>query len=119
MKTEVECFDLIDRIGNEFDIDTSIFLMQAGRHCHERCFAAAACDAAACDAILTRTARPAACSAAACNAMHLVLLPLMHIPLLPQNRKSASGRAQRQLNELGGVKPLAFGQYGELGPGFD
>jgi hypothetical protein len=24
---------------------------------------------------------------------------------------------QRQLNELGGVKPLAFGQYGELGPG--
>jgi hypothetical protein len=31
------------------------------------------------------------------------------------------GRApwQRQLNELGGVKPLAFGQYGELGPGFE
>jgi hypothetical protein len=26
---------------------------------------------------------------------------------------------QRQLNELGGVKPLAFGQYGELGPGFE
>jgi hypothetical protein len=22
-------------------------------------------------------------------------------------------------NELGGVKPLAFGQYGELGPGFE
>jgi hypothetical protein len=29
MNTEVECFDLIDRIGNEFDIDTSLFLMQA------------------------------------------------------------------------------------------
>jgi hypothetical protein len=27
------------------------------------------------------------------------------------------GPWQRQLNELGGVKPLAFGQYGELGPG--
>jgi hypothetical protein len=26
MKTEVECFDLLDRIGNEFDIDTSLFL---------------------------------------------------------------------------------------------
>jgi hypothetical protein len=26
------------------------------------------------------------------------------------------GPWQRQLNELGGVKPLAFGQYGELGP---
>jgi hypothetical protein len=24
-----------------------------------------------------------------------------------------------QLNELDGVKPLAFGQYGELGPGFE
>jgi hypothetical protein len=35
MKTEVECFDLIDRIGNEFDIDTSLFLMQA-THWHER-----------------------------------------------------------------------------------
>jgi hypothetical protein len=31
MKTEVECFDLIDRIGNEFDIDTSLFLMQGRR----------------------------------------------------------------------------------------
>jgi hypothetical protein len=30
----------------------------------------------------------------------------------------AVGPWQRQLNELGGVKPLAFGQYGELGPGF-
>jgi hypothetical protein len=29
----------------------------------------------------------------------------------------AVGPWQRQLNELGGVKPLAFGQYGELGPG--
>jgi hypothetical protein len=29
------------------------------------------------------------------------------------------GPWQRQLNELGGVKPLAFGQYGELGPGFE
>jgi hypothetical protein len=31
------------------------------------------------------------------------------------------GPDQRQLNELGGVKPLAFGQYqyGELGPGFE
>jgi hypothetical protein len=29
MKTEVECFDLVDRIHNEFDIDTSLFLMQA------------------------------------------------------------------------------------------
>jgi hypothetical protein len=28
------------------------------------------------------------------------------------------GPWQRQLNELGGAKPLAFGQYGELGPGF-
>jgi hypothetical protein len=25
------------------------------------------------------------------------------------------GPWHRQLNELGGVKPLAFGQYGELG----
>jgi hypothetical protein len=31
----------------------------------------------------------------------------------------AVGSWQRQLNELGGVKPLAFGQYGELGPGFE
>jgi hypothetical protein len=30
-----------------------------------------------------------------------------------------AGPWQRQLNELGGVKPLAFGQYGELGPGFE
>jgi hypothetical protein len=29
----------------------------------------------------------------------------------------AVGPWQRQLNELGGVEPLAFGQYGELGPG--
>jgi hypothetical protein len=29
----------------------------------------------------------------------------------------AVGPWQRQLNELGGVKPLAFGQHGELGPG--
>jgi hypothetical protein len=29
------------------------------------------------------------------------------------------GPWQRQLNELGGVKPLAFAQYGELGPGFE
>jgi hypothetical protein len=30
------------------------------------------------------------------------------------------GSWQRQLlNELGGVKLLAFGQYGELGPGFE
>jgi hypothetical protein len=29
-----------------------------------------------------------------------------------------AGPWQRQLNELGGVNPLAFGQYGELGPGF-
>ena len=29
------------------------------------------------------------------------------------------GPWQRQLNELGGVKPLVFGQYGELGPGFE
>jgi hypothetical protein len=29
------------------------------------------------------------------------------------------GPWQRQLNELGGVKPLAFGQYGELRPGFE
>jgi hypothetical protein len=29
------------------------------------------------------------------------------------------GQWQRQLNKLGGVKPLAFGQYGELGPGFE
>ena len=35
MKTEVECFDLIDRIGKEFDIDASLFLMQA-THWHER-----------------------------------------------------------------------------------
>jgi hypothetical protein len=26
---------------------------------------------------------------------------------------------RQQLNELGGVKPLAFGQYGDLGPGFE
>jgi hypothetical protein len=31
----------------------------------------------------------------------------------------AVGPWQRHLNELGGVKPLAFGQYGELGPGFE
>jgi hypothetical protein len=31
----------------------------------------------------------------------------------------AVGPWQRQLNELGGVKPLAFGQYGELGPGVE
>ena len=31
----------------------------------------------------------------------------------------AVGPWQRQLNELGGVKPLAFGQYGELGSGFE
>jgi hypothetical protein len=31
----------------------------------------------------------------------------------------AVGPWQRQLNELGRVKPLAFGQYGELGPGFE
>jgi hypothetical protein len=29
MKTEIECFDLIDRIGNEFDIDTTLFILQA------------------------------------------------------------------------------------------
>ena len=29
------------------------------------------------------------------------------------------GWQRQQLNELGGVKPLAFGQYGELGPGFE
>jgi hypothetical protein len=29
---------------------------------------------------------------------------------------AVGGPWQRQLNELGGVKPLAFGQYGELGP---
>jgi hypothetical protein len=27
---------------------------------------------------------------------------------------AVAGPWQRQLNELGGVKPLAFGQYGEL-----
>jgi hypothetical protein len=31
----------------------------------------------------------------------------------------AVGPWQRQLIELGGVKPLAFGQYEELGPGFE
>jgi hypothetical protein len=31
----------------------------------------------------------------------------------------AVGPWQRQLNELGGVKPLAFDQHGELGPGFE
>jgi hypothetical protein len=31
----------------------------------------------------------------------------------------AVGPWQRHLNELGGVKPLAFGRYGELGPGFE
>jgi hypothetical protein len=31
----------------------------------------------------------------------------------------AVGPWQRQLNDLGRVKPLAFGQYGELGPGFE
>jgi hypothetical protein len=34
MKTEVECFDLIDRIGKGFDIDASLFLIQA-EHWHE------------------------------------------------------------------------------------
>jgi hypothetical protein len=29
------------------------------------------------------------------------------------------GSWQRQPNELGGVKPLAFGQYGERRPGFE
>jgi hypothetical protein len=29
------------------------------------------------------------------------------------------GPWKRQLNELGGVKPLAFGQCEELGPGFE
>jgi hypothetical protein len=29
------------------------------------------------------------------------------------------GPWQQQLNELGGAKPLAFGQYGEPGPGFE
>jgi hypothetical protein len=29
------------------------------------------------------------------------------------------GPWQRQLNELGGVKLLAFSQYGELRPGFE
>jgi hypothetical protein len=32
---------------------------------------------------------------------------------------AVGGPWQRQLNELGGVKPLAFGQYGELGTGFE
>ena len=31
----------------------------------------------------------------------------------------ALGPWQRRLQELGGIKPLAFGQYGELGPGFE
>jgi hypothetical protein len=35
MKTGIECFDLIDRIGNEFDIDTSLFILQAA-HWHDR-----------------------------------------------------------------------------------
>ena len=35
VKTEVECFDLIDRIGSNLDIDTSLFLLQA-EHWHER-----------------------------------------------------------------------------------
>ena len=29
------------------------------------------------------------------------------------------GPWQRRLRELGGIKPLAFGQYGELGPGLE
>jgi hypothetical protein len=49
--------------------------------------------------------------------------------LLPRSGLWAGGQAgggrrwgrggHWQLNELGGVKPLAFGQYGELGPGFE
>jgi hypothetical protein len=35
VKTEDECFDLIDRIGSNLDIDTSLFLLQA-EHWHER-----------------------------------------------------------------------------------
>jgi hypothetical protein len=35
------------------------------------------------------------------------------------HRRPAVGPWQRQLNELGWVKPLAFGQYGELGAGFE
>ena len=35
LKTEVECFDLIDRIGSEFDIDMQLFILQA-EHWHER-----------------------------------------------------------------------------------
>jgi hypothetical protein len=31
----------------------------------------------------------------------------------------AVGPWQQRLSELGGVKPLAFGQYGELGPGLE
>jgi hypothetical protein len=36
-----------------------------------------------------------------------------------QRRWAGRGKTNRQLNELGGVKPLAFGQYGELGPRFE
>ena len=35
LKTEVECFALIDRIGGEFDIDMQLFILQA-EHWHER-----------------------------------------------------------------------------------
>jgi hypothetical protein len=35
VKTEDECFDLIDRIGSNLDIDTPLFLLQA-EHWHER-----------------------------------------------------------------------------------
>jgi hypothetical protein len=36
METEIECFDLIDRIGNEFGIDTSLFVLQQAAHWHDR-----------------------------------------------------------------------------------
>jgi hypothetical protein len=32
---------------------------------------------------------------------------------------AAAAAGQRSINGLGGVKPLAFGQYRELGPGFE
>jgi hypothetical protein len=41
------------------------------------------------------------------------------VAILFQYQTPAVWPWQRQLNELGGVKPLAFGQYGELGPVFE
>jgi hypothetical protein len=36
-----------------------------------------------------------------------------------KKKKKGQGPWQRRLEEIGGIKPLAFGQFGEMGPGLE